>query len=60
MTEKCCLCNDEISETFLDKTTGTIIKIKNKDKNEKVYVCSLCQKKFRDKLKEEVEKKTGK
>jgi len=57
MTEKCGLCDEKIEETFLEKSNGTVIKLKRKDKNEKIYVCSSCQKKFGDKLKKEVESK---
>ena len=57
MAEKCVLCDKKIETVFLDKVDGTIIKIKKKEKNEKFYVCSECQKKFGRKLKEEVLKK---
>jgi len=55
--EKCHLCNEELKKTFLDKIIGTIVKIKEKDKNKQVYVCPSCQKSLKDKLKKEVEKK---
>ncbi len=56
MAEKCILCDEEIKTTFLDKTQGTIVKIKKENKNEFYYVCQDCQKKHKDNLKKEVEK----
>ena len=58
MAEKCRICGDEIGNTFLEKLDGTVVLVKKgkEGKNEKVYVCSLCQKKHSNKLKEEIEK----
>ena len=54
---KCHLCNEEIEELFLGKIKGTIVKIKVKGKNELFHVCNGCQKKYGDKLKEELRNK---
>jgi len=44
MVEKCVICSEKISEEF-GKLKGTIIKAKNeKGVNDKIYVCSGCQK----------------
>jgi uncharacterized protein with PIN domain len=56
MSDKCYLCNEEIKKTFLDKIVGTIIKVKEKDKNKNIFVCPDCQKKHKD-LKKEIQKK---
>jgi len=56
MAEKCSICGKKIEETFLGKLEGTIIKIKEGDKNKLHYVCPECQKKHKDKLKEELAK----
>jgi len=45
---KCDICKNQVEETFLGKVLGTYIKIDGKQK----IVCSLCQKKLKDKLKE--------
>jgi len=55
--EKCYLCDEEIKKAFLDKVIGTPIKIKEKDKNKIVYICPTCQKKHKNNLKKEVDKK---
>jgi len=52
--EKCNICKEKIQTTFLDKPKGTIIKIKQDDKNKNVPVCSDCQKKHKDKLREKI------
>ena len=57
MAEKCFLCEGKIDKTFLDKIKGTIVKIKNQDKNEHFCICIDCQKKHKDKLKEQVKNK---
>jgi hypothetical protein len=45
MGKKCVLCNEEIEEEF-GKLKGTIVKTKDeKNKNQLIYVCSICQKK---------------
>ncbi|MFH1637224.1 MAG: hypothetical protein ABIB71_02250 [Candidatus Woesearchaeota archaeon] len=46
MAKKCELCKEKIEDTFLQKFKGTTVKGK--------YVCSSCQKKHQDKLKEMV------
>ena len=57
MAEKCILCKDELEKTFMEKAKGTVVKIKNSNnENESYYVCSACQKKYKD-LKKEVEEK---
>jgi len=53
---KCELCNKEIEELFLEKIKGTIVKINADGKNKTYYACSECQKKFGNKLKEELTK----
>jgi len=49
MAEKCSICKEKIETTFLDKILGTYIK--------KKPVCSDCQKKYGEKLNEELLKK---
>jgi hypothetical protein len=45
MGKKCVLCNEEIEEEH-GKLKGTIVKAKDeKNKNQLIYVCSVCQKK---------------
>ena len=39
---KCEICNEKITETFLDKINGTYIK---DEKGKKHVICSICQKK---------------
>ena len=57
MAEKCILCGDELEKTFMEKVNGTVVKLKNdKNENEIYYICSVCQKKYKD-LKKEVENK---
>jgi len=53
---KCFFCGKDIEKTFLDKFNGTIVKIKEGDKNILHYVCSQCQKKHKN-LKDEISKK---
>jgi len=45
---KCNLCDGEIEELILGKLKGTIVTIKEGDKNKKYYVCDSCQKKYKD------------
>ncbi|MFZ5954953.1 MAG: hypothetical protein ACOYT4_00875 [Nanoarchaeota archaeon] len=59
MAEKCAICNEKIEKLFLEKVNGTIVKIKKDGKNEKIYICSNCQKKFGRNLKKEVENKSS-
>jgi len=54
---KCKLCGKEIEETFLGKPKGTIVKIKEGDKNKICYVCGECQKRYGNKLRDELSKK---
>ncbi len=46
MAEKCKICGSKVEKTFLDKIKGTYVK--------KSIVCSECQRKYKDKLKEKV------
>lgn len=50
MAEKCALCKEKIETTFLNKIQGTYIGPKKKRK----AVCTRCQKKYKEKLREEV------
>ncbi|HUS50722.1 MAG TPA: hypothetical protein VMZ91_11195 [Candidatus Paceibacterota bacterium] len=43
MAEKCVICNSEIKEEF-GKLQGTVLKVKENNKNKLIYVCSDCQK----------------
>lgn len=43
MALKCELCKAEIETTFLEKISGTHVKINGKKK----LVCSVCQRKFK-------------
>jgi len=45
MAQKCALCKAKIQETFLGKILGTFVN--------KKPVCSACQQKHKDKLKEQ-------
>ena len=60
MAEKCFLCGKKIEEIFLGKKKGTVVKIGEKGKNKIYYICDDCQKKFKNKVKEEVLKKLRK
>lgn len=51
---KCAICENEIEESFLEKMKGTIVKIKNGDKNIEYHVCDKCQKKYKDKLRDKL------
>ena len=51
---KCAICKNEIEESFLEKIKGTIVKIKDGDKNIECYVCDRCQKEYKDKLKDKL------
>jgi hypothetical protein len=44
MGKKCVICNNEIEEEY-GKLMGTIVKVKEDNKNRLIYVCSECQKK---------------
>jgi DNA-directed RNA polymerase subunit RPC12/RpoP len=41
--KKCSICNKEVEEDY-GKLNGTMLKIKNDNKNSLIYVCSECQK----------------
>lgn len=43
MTRKCALCNEEVEEDY-GKLKGAVIKVKVKNKNIPIFVCSYCQK----------------
>lgn len=43
MAEKCVICDKNIEEEF-GKLQGTILKVKENNKNKFIYVCSRCQK----------------
>lgn len=58
MPEKCVLCGEKVEESFLDKKNGTVVKIKEKDKNIKYYACNNCQKKYSN-IREEITKKVS-
>jgi transposase-like protein len=53
---KCELCSNEMGESFLGKLNGTVIKIIKENKTTFHYVCSDCQKKYKDKVKEQITK----
>lgn len=42
MAKKCINCKNEIEEEF-GKLQGTMLKVKENDKNFLIYVCSACQ-----------------
>ncbi len=44
MGRKCIICGKEIEENY-NKLQGTVVKVKEGNKNKHVYVCSECQKK---------------
>ncbi|MBI4448283.1 hypothetical protein HY643_04845 [Candidatus Woesearchaeota archaeon] len=46
MADKCAICNKKIETTFLNKINGTFIGKKT--------VCSECQSKYKNKLKDEL------
>lgn len=50
MAMKCEICKEKIEKTFLEKINGTFL---GRGKKKKA-VCSSCQKKHKDKLKEMV------
>lgn len=56
MKQKCALCKKEIGTTFLDKIDGTIIKTTENETSKKYYICSTCQKKQGENLKEKISK----
>jgi len=57
MIQRCELCNERISTTFLEKLNGTMIKTNDNEKSKKHYVCSSCQKKeHKEDLKEKISK----
>ncbi len=49
MALKCDLCGEKIETLFLEKISGTYICVGKKRK----AICSACQKKYKDKLKEQ-------
>ena len=53
---KCDICKRDVKTLFLDKLEGTKVYIKDGDKNREFFVCSECQRKHRDNLKEELKK----
>jgi gluconate kinase len=53
---KCDICKRNIDSTFLDKLQGTKVYIKDGDKNREFLVCSECQRKHKDNLREELKK----
>ena len=53
---KCDLCKKDIEEAFLGKAKGSIVKMKQGEKNKIYNVCSECQKKYGKSIKEEVAK----
>ncbi len=54
---KCELCGKNIEETFLGKLRGALIKVNEKGKNRIYAVCCDCQKQFKSKVNEELNKK---
>ena len=42
MTKKCAVCNESIEEEF-GKLQGTMLKLKEDNKNQLIFVCSACQ-----------------
>lgn len=52
---ECDLCNAKTEETFLGKLKGTCVMIKEDNKNKAYYACPECQKRFKDRLKGEIE-----
>ena len=43
MAKKCVICNEEVKEEY-GKLKGTLVKVKENNKNQLIYVCSTCQK----------------
>jgi len=43
MAKKCVVCNESIEEEF-GKLQGTMLKLKEDNKNQLIFVCSDCQK----------------
>lgn len=43
MAKKCVFCNSNIEEEY-NKLQGTIVKVKENNKNKFIHVCSECQK----------------
>ena len=43
MPKKCVVCNGSIEEEF-GKLQGTMLKLKEDNKNQLIFVCSTCQK----------------
>ena len=54
---KCEICSQEIEETFLGKSKGTVLKLRNGEKTVEHSVCNLCQKEFGEKIKERLGEK---
>lgn len=44
MAKKCVICSGSIEEEY-GKLQGTIVKVKEDNKNQFIHVCSSCQKK---------------
>jgi len=57
MSNKCEICQKDLEMTFLNKIKGTIIKSGVGESSKKHYVCSSCQKEFKDKIKERIKNK---
>jgi len=55
MKNKCSLCKEEISTTFLDKLNGTIIRTGEGETSRIHHICSNCQKEHKGNLKEKLE-----
>jgi len=54
MANNCAICKKKVEETFLGKLKGTIVKIKDGEKNKLVYVCDSCQKEHKGDLMKKV------
>jgi len=57
MSNKCEICQEELETTFLNKIKGTIIKSGSGENSKKHYICSKCQKEFKEKVKERLSNK---
>jgi hypothetical protein len=54
--KKCEICKEDIILGFMDKPRGTIVKVKDDEKNNFIHICRDCQKKFGDGLMAELGK----
>lgn len=54
MMAKCEICKDEVGVTFLNKLDGTLIRINKNNVLKKYYICSSCQKKYKEELKKQL------